>query len=320
VNDGTPTGAIEPDDRVSAGLGARLYASPLVHRVIPARLAIWLAATIGPAVRQRRNPAERRAAERFMADLLLYTDRAGEAQDLAAEWRAEKARVAELFWRPWLLRRSQIHGLEHYEAVRAAGRGCLFVMGHIGATWAVTTLLRQHGMLGYVVVSPHYFDTLPPGYTGLATRYRRREYGLKMFGFSRLIASDGPPERLLEVLEEGETLAIAFDVGGSSTIPFLGRSITLSGGIGTIAAKTQTMVLPVVPERHGTRIDVRLLPPIDPADHPSAQAVRVAVARTFERIVLERPETVELAWYPSPLVTEAPPSVWQGAVSGPPMV
>jgi lauroyl/myristoyl acyltransferase len=152
-----------------------------------------------------------------------------------------------------------------------------------------------------------------------AAKAGRREYGVKLFGASRLISSEGPPERLLELLTAGETVAIAFDVGGSSTVPFPGRSITLSGGIGTIAVKTEAVVLPVVPERHGSRVDVRLLPPIDARDHPDAQAVRVAIARTFEPVVLERPEAVELAWYPSPLVTEAPPSVWHGAMSGLPM-
>jgi len=320
MEEGQDGGASPQNHRVAgAGLLARLYASPHTHRLIPAPVALVLAASIGPAARQRRNPAERRAAERFMADLLLHTPRASEAQELASRWLAEKARVAELFWRPWLLKRSRILGREHWEAVRATDRGCLFVFGHIGATWATTAILGQQGLLHYVVVGPHYFAPLPPGYAGLTVLYRRREYGEKLFGTSHLIPSDRPPERLLELLEAGESLGIAFDVGGSSTIPFLGRSITLSGGVGTLAFKTRAMVLPVVPERHGTRVDVRLLAPIDSAAHPNPQSLRVAIARTFERVVLERPETLELAWYPSPLVTEAPPSAWEGSTSGLPM-
>ena len=64
----------------------------------------------------------------------------------------------------------------------------------------------------------------------------------------------------------------------------------------------------MVPERHGTRIDVRVLEPLDPADFRDAMALRVAVASVFERLVLKNPEIVDYGAYPSPLVTEVPPT------------
>ena len=105
---------------VPAGLLARLYGTKDVHRLLPARLALPLAAAFGPAVRQLRNPAERRAAEWFLTDLLLYTPRAGEESKLAGKWLAEKARMRELFWRPWLLRRSRLLGRDRWDQTRRA--------------------------------------------------------------------------------------------------------------------------------------------------------------------------------------------------------
>ena len=76
-------------------------------------------------------------------------------------------------------------------------------------------------------------------------------------------------------------------------------------GRATLAFRTGVRVLPVICERHGTRIDLRLLPPLDAAEHRDLRSLRAAIARTCEPLVVARPEKVEIAWYPSPLVTEA---------------
>lgn len=285
----------------------RLYASKDVHRLVPAPLALAIATSIGPMLRQRRNPAELADAERFMRDLLWHTPRAGEAEALAKEWLKEKSRLRELFWRPWLLKRSKIYGREHWVAARKGGLGCVIVFGHIVAAWAPPAILALHGYDLYGVVSPHYWRPMPPGYEGLATLHRRREYAEKPLGTSRLILSDSSPGRMLELLAAGESIAIAFDVPGWAATPFLGRNIALGGGTASLPFKSRARVLPVIPERHGARLDLRMLPPLDPADYPDVKALRTAIARTFEPLVVSRPETVELPWIPSPLLNEVPP-------------
>ena len=246
------------DERVpAAGLPARIYASKLIHRLVPARVAFALAERLGPAVRKRRNPVEGWEAESFMKDLLLYTPRAAEADELAERWLVEKSLAGELLWRPWLLKRSRILGREHWDAAHPGGRGCLIVIGHFAPHWAVSTILARHDLEHHAVAHRHHWDPLPPGYLGLMKLHRRREYIEKPLGRERVILSDAPPERFVELLEAKRTVLIAFDVAGSASTPFLGRSVALAGG-----------------------------PPI----------------------VLERPEAVELAWSPSPLVTETPPA------------
>ena len=199
------------------------------HRLLPARPALGLAGWIGPGVRRRRNSAERRDGERFMADLLLHTPRAAEANELAARWLVEKSKLGELFWRPWLLERSRILDREHWNRARRPERGCLFVTGHIGGHWSVSTILLRHGIEHYAVSHPHHWEPMPPGYKGLAKLHLRREYLEKPLGGSRIILSDGPPERPLRLLEAGNSLMIAFDVAGSAATPFLGRSVALAG-------------------------------------------------------------------------------------------
>ena len=300
---------VPQDDRVrGAGLALRLYTSRHVHRLLPARLALALAASVGPAVRQRRNPAELRDGERFMHDLLAHTPRSEEADGLGRRWLEEKGRLRELFWRPWLLKRSKVLGRENWEAAHADGRGCVIVLGHIAAAWAGPAILALHGYDLYILAGAHYWEPMPSGYTGLALLHQRREYGEKVVGTRRLISTGGRPGRLLELLERGESIAVAFDAPGFAATPFLGRTVALGGGVATAAFRTKARVLPIMPERHGTRMDVRLYPPIDPLDFADSKALRAAIAGAFEPIVIERPETVELAWHPSPLVTAFDPS------------
>jgi hypothetical protein len=283
----------------------RAYASKHTHRLLPAPVALALVGTLEPILRGHRNPTENRDADHLMKDLLLYTPRAPEAGALARRYLAERARTRELFWRPWLLRRSRVIGREHWDAAHSDGRGCVVVLGHIGASWAIPGILGLNGFRLYLVTSAHFWKPMPPGLMGLAYPYMRSEYGEKALGRGRLIPNDASPERLVRLVERGETVGIAFDVPGSAATPFLGRSVALSGGPATLAFRTGVKVLPVITERHGARIDLRMLEPLDPADFRDLRALRVAIARTYEAFVLEKPETVEVAWYPSPLVTEA---------------
>jgi hypothetical protein len=89
VSEETP-GPVAQDDHVrDVRPLARLYASELTHRLTPAPVALAIVAAVGPGVRQLRNGAERRAAEHFMKDLLLYTSRASEAPALARRYLRE---------------------------------------------------------------------------------------------------------------------------------------------------------------------------------------------------------------------------------------
>jgi lauroyl/myristoyl acyltransferase len=271
---------------------------------MPAAMALAIAPAVGNPDRHKRKEDELRRAERLMTDLLLHTPRADEARVLARRNVAEVARLRELFWRPWLLERSRVIGKEHWAAAHAGGRGCVVVTSHLGAFWVVPRILRQHGFGVYLVGSPNYWEPQPPGFFGLLLHHGRSEYATAA-GPGRLISSTARPGRLIELLERGESVVIAFDVPGSAATPFLGRSVALSGGPATLAFRTGANVLPVLPERHGTRIDLRMFEPLDPADSLDLPSLRAAIGRVFEEQVLAKPESIDYVWDPQPLVTEA---------------
>jgi lauroyl/myristoyl acyltransferase len=297
---------VPQDDRVrELRLPVRLYTSGLAHRLVPARAALAIAAAVGTPGQRHDKATERRQSEHLMKDLLLHTPRAGEARQLARRNVQEASRLRELFWRPWLLKDSRIVGREHWDAAHNGGRGCVLVLGHLGGSFAVSGILGRHGFDVHMVSSAHFWRELPPGLTGQAHRFLREEYGERALGAHRLIPNDAPPERLVELVEAGATVGIAFDVPGSAATPFLGRSVALASGPASLAFRTKAKVLPVICERHGTRIDLRMLEPLDAADHRDLRSLRAAIAKTYEPLIVAKPEMVEVAWYPSPLVTEA---------------
>jgi lauroyl/myristoyl acyltransferase len=299
---------VPQDDRVrDVRLPVRLYASERTHRLLPARLALAIAARTGTPGRRHDKGSELKRSEHLMKDLLLHTPRAGEAKELARRNVAEISRLRELFWRPWLLERSRVIGREHWDAARTGGRGCLVVVGHLGAVYALAPVLGRHGLPIFSVASSHYWEPMPPGLPGLVT-LRLRAYA-EAQGPGTAIPSNARPGRLIELLGGGASVLIAFDVPGSASTPFLGRSVALAGGPATLALRTGASVLPMLPVRNGTRLDVQMFEPLDPADHGDAASLRAAIAGVFERLVLANPEIVDFAWYPSPLVTEVPPDV-----------
>lgn len=282
----------------------RLYTSSRARRLLPARVAMPLVAALESAYRRRFHPDYDVDVQRLMSDLLQYTSRAAHAPEAARRHHREQSHLRELFWRPWLLKRSRILGREHWDAARAGGRGCVLVLGHLGGSWAVPGILGREGLDVHFVASAHFWEEPLPGVRGRTARHLREWYGERALGAQRLISNDAPPERLIELLDDGAVVGIAFDVPGSAATPFLGRSVSLTSGPASLAYRTKAKVLPVLAERHGTRVDLRFLEPLDPADHADPGSLRAAIARTYEPLIVARPEMIEIAWTPSPLVTE----------------
>lgn len=290
-----------------------LYATPRNHRILPAFLAVWLAGYLEPVARRLRNPQEAVEAQRLMSDLLQFTPRAHETRQATRRHLRERSMMRELMWRPWLLRWARIDGAHALDEARDGGLGCVVVIAHIGASWAVSGIFGRYGYDDvHVVASAHYFDDLPDDLVGRTHRHLHQTYAMDALGPDRVHSNTAPPERLTELIRAGDTVAIAFDVPGSTATPFLGRSVALASGPASLAFQTGAKVVPVIARRSGVRLRLQILTPIEPTDYRDLPSLRAAIARAYEPILLKNPEIIENAWYPSPLVTEAlsapPPS------------
>jgi lauroyl/myristoyl acyltransferase len=240
----------------------------------------------------------------MFAALLQHTPRAGEAAAVARLWMAEKSRISEIFWRPWLMRRGSLEGAEHWHSARQDERGFVLVFGHLSPMFAVPAVLAHQGLPFHIVVGAHYFEPKPPGYAGLEI-LRWRAYG-EAVGRERMVVASASFQSLKDLIERGEVVGLAFDAPGRTPTPFLGRTVQLGGGAARLAFETGTKVLPVVSRRHGASTTLHLDPPLDASEFPDVSSLQAALARRFEHFVLEKPEAIQLAWDPLPLIVDAP--------------
>jgi len=281
-------------------LPLRIYANPRTHRLVPDAAAVRLSA-LRARLRARRQPQELAAARTMMRALLQHTPRAAEADALALRWMEEKSISSEILWRPWMADRTVVHGAEHLQAAKALDHGVVIAVSHLQPVFAVFRAVSATGVQPYAVVGPQNFAPKPPGYRGLKIM-RWREYAIHL----PLVEAVGTAEDQLTILRGGSAILLAFDVPGSTPTRFLGRTVLLSSGPAELAHRTGAPIVPAVPYRVGTQIHVTFQPPLEPADYPDRPALHAAVAARFEQPVLDRPETMGLAWDPGPLTVDAP--------------
>src|SRR5260370_40939045 len=95
---------------------------------------------------------------------------------------------------------------------------------------------------------------------------------------------------ILELLRDGATVSVAFDVVGSMPTPFLGRKLSLASGPPKLARESDALVVPFVIRRRKHVPVMRFAPALDTRDFADAGALQVAIARVMERWALEQPE------------------------------
>ncbi|MFL6547000.1 MAG: lysophospholipid acyltransferase family protein [Candidatus Udaeobacter sp.] len=128
--------------------------------------------------------------------------------------------------------------LERYKALKAEGRGVIFLTGHIGA-WELLSI--AHSVLEdpiTIVVRP--IDN--PRIDRLVNDVRSK------FG-NKIIDKKNAARQSLRVLREGGTLGILGDINTLPNegvfVPFFGRLACTTAGVATLALRTNAAVFPV---------------------------------------------------------------------------
>src|ERR1051325_6854108 len=167
-------------------------------------------------IQQRGRRLHGRTSRDFHRELLRFTPLAGTEEDVARRSVVEWYSCAELFWRPWLMRRGEIRGMEHLEAARATGRGIVAVFPHFGIPYAQFPIMRRYGIDAWVIASPRHYEDLGDGYDARMT-CQGRAY-VDMLEPGRAIVrrpGEAAFDSALRALRDGELVSVAFDLPGS---------------------------------------------------------------------------------------------------------
>jgi lauroyl/myristoyl acyltransferase len=233
----------------------------------------------------------------FHEQLLRCTTIRGTEEEVAQRAVTEYFCWLEIFWRPWLMARGEVSGIEWLREAESQGRGVVLAFPHYGNPYAVFVISAQYSLGVRVVASPHHYEDLGRGYNARFAR-RGRRY-LELLGKANVIPRAGGKlgaqtafPLVEEALNSGAIVSMSFDSVGSLPTPFLGRVIRLTSGPARLALSTGAMIVPCVARRRGAIPVLLFGPPLDPHDYDDELAIQAAIARQMEAWALERPEAV----------------------------
>jgi lauroyl/myristoyl acyltransferase len=211
---------------------------------------------------------------------------------------AEFYHCIEVFWRPWLMSRGEIEGLEHFEAARSEGRGVVAPFPHFGMPYAQFPIMHRYGIDAWVIAAPHHYVDMGNGHDGRVARQGKAYVDLLGEGHAipraggEVPTEEGAFAKSLRRLHEGATMCIAFDSVGSLPTPFMGRRLMLASGSAKLAIASDAMVAPFVHRLRGHVPVVKFAPPLDSRDYDGPEALQAAIAGVMNEWALERPESV----------------------------
>ncbi len=180
-------------------------------------------------------------------------------------------------------------GFEHFARAHQAGRGVLFLTGHLG-NWELSALAQ--GLYGYpmhMVVRP--LDNLR--LDRLVARYRA-------LSGNRIIEKTDSPRRILEALASNHAVGMLMDQNTAADqgvfVDFFGVKACASTGLARIALRTGAAVLPgfALWEPAANRYVLRFWPPVEIARTGDEEAdVTLNTQRmqtVLEQIIRQYPE------------------------------
>jgi lauroyl/myristoyl acyltransferase len=260
----------------------RLYATPSLHRILPDRPALGLAAMAGRAA-WRLRPELRRRARAHLAEIVGDD---GRLERLAREHVIERAVRGELLWRPWMWDRLPLLGLEHLEAARQHGGGVLVASPHMGFAFGIAYGLLARGVR-LTVLGGEWMSTASTGL--LAYRARSRLQEIERRG-GRMIRQGGAFPVLRALLEQGEVCHVFADIPGSGRATFLGRRARLATGVPRLSLLTDSPVVLAVADTRGRLPLIRLRPPLWPRDFSTPEQILERLAADMSEEIAARPE------------------------------
>ncbi|HXD53898.1 MAG TPA: hypothetical protein VN618_04015 [Solirubrobacteraceae bacterium] len=287
--------AVLPAPRMPpAPLLVRLKTSTLLRRFVPNRLAVARAERKGARLFDTDESTRRQALSRMEA-VVAGTPRAAELEQLARRSAIEREAWNAVFWQPWPRPRLAPGTPETVLAARAAGRGVIFSLCHLGPYFANARALWSIGVECCVVSGDWFFEQ--PSHDLWGRRLARWRRGLPPVP---LVRPRGSYAALAELLSQGACVMNYFDLPGRRETRFLGKPAWLVDGTARLAVDTGALVVPLRPHRDGARMVLEAFEPVDPRDFADAAELHGALAALHERLILERAaeieDPVEIGW------------------------
>lgn len=247
-----------------------------------------------PALARRRvdalwqDEAFRTAQEAEMRFLLEHTEREPEIPVLARGYTEFALLRGYRRWHPRHLSHQPVTGIEWLTTKRDPERGVLLSFVHHAQYEGLFPSLARQGAAIHVVVAPEAFDPASPA------QLRQHFKVAGMMPSTTLVPATIGSAGMVELVEQGEIVAIASDVAGRTPVQFLGRELRGSFGAARIATQTNTPVVLVTSHRSADGSpSLQVHEPLEPADYADPADLLAEIMRRHEPAVLAWPEAFD---------------------------
>ena len=281
-------------------LWARLWCRNATHRLLPAPLGVGLSSLIGRAAWHARRSHN---AGLHRAFVLTRSTAEAELEPFARRHLREYRMQDEIFWRPWLVPRMRVEGIERLRP----GEGAIVGAVHVGPMPALQMALTRHLAAAErrLYISRWQKIEGERYATGPRARYVPEKVARLERAGARFVGRGGSYPLIRELLGRGETCWLAIDTaatGRGRVASMAGLEVRLSTGIASLARETGVPVLPAVAFRDRWRPAAWIGEPIDPAGFSSEEALHNRLAEVAGEMIMRRPEqmmpdlTMALEW------------------------
>lgn len=282
------------DPLLSLLLRAVLGLAGLAVTLLPRGVELRLGAAIGSGFRRfdrKRRPIAEENMRRCLPEL-SPEERAAILRENYAHYGALALEILHLFspfpshYRSYVRKNARLHGLEHWKAAQARGRGVLFISAHL-ANWEFMVVeAAQRGVVPLTMATRH----LKPEWLNRKIVGTREACGVRSAYGSRIMGI------IVKALKNGESVGFVLDQYESSqaAVParFLTATVATLGIVGVLALRFKPAVIPVRQERGPDgMIHVTLEPEIDYSSLPQTpEALTQEFVSRVEGWIRQRPQ------------------------------
>ncbi len=260
-------------------------AEATARSMIPAPLVPW--AVMIAARRKQRDPAWREDARNQMR-FVVGEEVTSEALEKAADDYIERSTWRNVSrWRPHLVSRQEIQGLEHLMEARARGRGVILNVMHHGDWEGIWPSLARVGVRCHVISTPDLFRDDAP----LWMKQQRKvsEQG----GVTLVDVAVGLPG-ITNLAKQGCVVGIASDIPGHTPMRFLDHEVSCASGAARVAHEGDVPLVILTSHRHPTKprggARLRLSRALSPRDFATVQDLLQAMLDRHAEAFREWPE------------------------------
>lgn len=228
------------------------------------------------------NPDVLSDARRQMSFLLELTGFADRIESAARDYVRSQVERSEYRWQPGFLWAQEIENIRHLVELQKRGRGAILNFMHYGRYEGAFTALARAGAVPHLVMRD---DLL-----GAQASHIARQHAYLCGKDTVVVPSTAGFGAMQDVLRDGNLLAIAFDVVGTTPVTFAGRRVGGRSGVAHLALTTGAPVVPMTLRRESDDASViEIGSPVEPQDFDNAEAILQHLATLHERAILRYP-------------------------------